>query len=193
MLEHLSPNADEPAIGDASLGNHRKRHEGQQSERRRKLAPECSRRVLERRVRDCYLRKRSVRENAGDRKRQLGQNLTVGDSGQPTAALGDGGDRQQQVAVVGADRDDVVGVVGDRRCQRALAQPETLHVADADAARGVVTLDADEFQEIPLRRGNGPTVVHLRLDLDQPGRDLAGDDADGNVRRRGIEAQVAQA
>ena len=104
---------------------------------------------------------------------------TVGDRGQPAAALGDGGDRQQQIAVVGADRDDVVGVVGDRRCQRALAQPETLHVADADAARGVVTLDADEFQEIPLRRGNGPAVAHLRLDVEQPGRDLAGDDADG--------------
>ena len=60
-MQRLSPNVDEPAISDASLRNHRERHEGQQSERRRKLATECSRGVLQRRVRNCYSRERSVR------------------------------------------------------------------------------------------------------------------------------------
>src|SRR5215212_9508132 len=112
-MERLSSNVDKPAIGDASLRDDRQSQEGQESERRRKLATECSRRVLHRRVCDCYLRKRSIRENPGDWKSQPGQNLTVGDYGQPTATLGDSHDGQQQVAVVGADRNDIVGVVGD--------------------------------------------------------------------------------
>src|SRR5215208_4371093 len=163
----LSPYVYKPAIGDAGLWDDRQGHEGEKSERRRKLATETPCRVLQRGVRACDLGKRPVRENAGHRKRHLGQDLAISDGGQPAAALGDRCNSQQQVAVVGADRDDVVGVVSNRRCQRTLAQPETLHVADADATRSVVTLDANEFQKIPLWRGNSPAVAHLRLDSKQ--------------------------
>ena len=83
--------------------------------------PRSLRGRFQRRVGRRDLGERPVGEQTGDRQRQVREDLPAGHGGQPTLALGDGRDRGQDVGVVDADRDDVVGVVGDRAGERAAA------------------------------------------------------------------------
>ncbi len=72
--------------------------------------------------------------------------LAIGGDGQPATnsdQLHGGG---VDVPVVGAGHDDVVGIMGDRRCQSAELQPEASHKPNADTAAAGVALDQGDLQ-----------------------------------------------
>ena len=66
----------------------------------------------------------SVRHYAADRQRQLGQHFAVCDGHEPALHGRDPSHGCEHVAVVGADDDDVVGVVSIGGSERPTLQPE---------------------------------------------------------------------
>ena len=125
-----------------------------------------------------HLCERRVREQAGDRQRQLREHLGAVDDDDAAAAVREpahgGGHRR----VVHPDDDDVVRVVRDRRCERAALQAEPAHEAEPDAARAEVPLDDRDLREVALGigerlAGSVGGLVHERV-----GHDLARHDPD---------------
>ena len=112
-------------------------------ERRLERAAELARRVdAARGSRSTHLLERRVREQAGDRQRQLGDaprapsTTTI-----PPPRFASRRTRERHRRVVHPDDDDVVRVVRDRRRERAALQAEAAHEAEADPARAEVALD----------------------------------------------------
>ena len=62
--------------------------------------------------------------------------------------------------VVDADDHEVVGVVGDRRRERAGAQAEPAHEPLADAPGRVVALDDGDLRDVALGIGDDVAVAH---------------------------------
>ena len=97
---------------------------------------------------------RRVRQQARDRERQLRPDAAVADDHHPAAELGQALHRPRHVAVVDPDADDVVGVVGDRRGDRAVPQAEPAHQPEADPAGAEVPLDDGDLGQVALGVGD---------------------------------------
>ena len=119
-----------------------------------------------------------IREQAGDGQGQLRLHAAALDDDDAAADLGDALDGAGHVAVVGADDDDVVRVVGDRRGHRALLQAEAADEAEPDAARRQVALDDGDLQEVARRVGDCEPVLDGELLLEGLGDDLPFDETD---------------
>ena len=128
-----------------------------------------------------------------DGQRQLAAHVAVVVHHDAAADLPEPGDRERHLVVVDADAHDVVGVVGDRRRERAALQAEAAHEPDADAARRVVALDDRDLGDVARGiRGRDAVLDGRQLDARERqqllGHDL--DHAHRPARRR--HAQVGQ-
>ena len=84
---------------------------------------------------------REIAEDAGDRQRQVRHDRPIGYRRESTLGSRNGLDRQKQVVVVRADRDDIVRVMRDRGRQRAALEAEPLDIANADIAGCAMPFD----------------------------------------------------
>ena len=101
-----------------------------------------------------HLLERRVRQQPGDRERQLGQHLGAVDDDDPAAAVREPAHGRRHRRVVHADDDDVVRVVGDRGRDRAALQSEAAHEAESHAAGAEVPLDDRDLREVLRRIGD---------------------------------------
>src|SRR5690606_23816581 len=86
--------------------------------------------------------------------------------------------------------DDVVCIVGDSRGHRPALETETTHEADADAPGGVMPFDRHAFEQVGGRVGDCLSVTDGRVDLDEPGDDLAGDQLDTRCGLIGVNGEL---
>src|SRR5215207_8104857 len=133
-LERHEPervDVDEAVVRDLQARDHREREERERLERRRQRAAEPTRRLYTRAARRDDLGEWAIGEETRNRERKLRSDLAVRDDDDAAAELEEPLDRALQVVVAHPDGDDVVRVVRDRRGERAFAQPEAAHEAEA--------------------------------------------------------------
>ena len=136
------------------LRDHREAEEGQREERRRADPPEPVRGLVARAALRDDLRERRVRQQAGDRERALGEHAAVVHGHDPAADLDQPLDRERHVLVRHADDDQVVGVVSDRRRERAAPEAGPRHEAEPDTAGREMPLDDGDLRQVALGIGD---------------------------------------
>ena len=125
-----------------------------------------------------HLGERPVGEQPGDRQRQLGEHaVSVGDD-EAAAELAEPLGHGEHRGVVDADDDQVVGVVGDGRAERAALEPEAADEAEPDAPGLEVALEDGDLREVARRIGDRDAVDGRELVLERRGDDLVGDEPD---------------
>ena len=131
------------------------------------------------------LDQRRVAHDTGQLQHQLALYLLVLRHDNTAVILHDAVDRKGHILRVRADDDDVMRVVGDRRCDRAGFQAVALNIAEADMVRILVPLDDGDLENVLLR-------VHLVGVAVVGGDDLAGDHADDRARTHVAEVVLRQ-
>ena len=143
-----------------------------------------------------HLVERRVREEAGDRQRQLGEHLRAVDGDDAAADVGEAPDGEGHRRVAHPDDDDVVRVVRDGRCERAALQAEAAHEAEPDPAGAEVPLDHGDLREVARGVGDRLAGAHGRLLDERLRHDLARNEADHArlaARARGSGTSPARA
>ena len=121
---------------------------------------------------------RKVRDQPGDRKRQLrGHRAAVHDH-EASTQLDQPGDCAHHVVVVHTDDDQVVGIVREGRGERSALKPEAADEAEPDPARPEMALDHRDLGEITRRIGEREPVLRAQLLDERLGDDLPRDEPD---------------
>ena len=125
-----------------------------------------------------HLGERRVREQPGDRQRALGDHPAAVDGDDAAADLGEVADGEGHVVVAHPDDDEVVGVVRDRRGERAALQAGAGDEAEPDPAGREVALDDGDLGEVGVGARDGVAVDDDGLAVERLRHDLILDQAD---------------
>ena len=121
---------------------------------------------------------RLIREQPRDRQGALRDDAPAVHDDDAAADLGETLRGDGHVVVARPDDDEVVGVVGDRRGERAPPKPGARDQPHADPPGAEVPLGHRELDEVALGIGHDVAVDDRRLALERLGDDLVGDEAD---------------
>lgn len=132
-----------------------------------------------------------VAHQASDRERETREDPPVRDHTLPAAAIGECSGGESHVLIVVADDGEVVGIVPDRRGDRAASEAEPGDEAEPDVARPAMTLDDRELEQVGLRVCDEAAAIHSWRADERLGDELVGvhaDDAD--ARRHAIRTDL---